>query len=117
MDHIFIQASYIIGIIAIIIIMWGVLLTSYRFIYYEYLRMRYKKHMHINREILRHTFGTYLLLGLEFLIAADVIRTIVEFSFKDLGILGGIVIIRTVISFFLDREVGETREFREMVDK
>ncbi len=117
MDFILIKASYIVAMVAIIIILWGLALTTMRFIYYEYLRIRYRKHMHIYREILRHTFGTYLLLGLEFLIAADVIRTIVEFSFKDLGILGGIVVIRTIISFFLDREVGETREFRELVEK
>lgn len=109
--------SFSISVLGIAIIVWGIAVTFIRFLKCEYERMRYKKRMYMQREILRHTFGTYLLLALEFLIAADLILTVIDFSFYDLGILGGIVVIRTVISFFLDRENEETREFREKVEK
>jgi uncharacterized membrane protein len=57
-------------------------------------------------ESIRYDIGFHLLLGLEFLIAGDVIRTIIRPSLEDLAILGGLVAVRTVISYFLGREMG-----------
>lgn len=51
--------------------------------------------------------ASYLLLGLEVLIAADIIRTIVQPTLEELGTLGAIVAIRTVFSYFLERELAE----------
>jgi uncharacterized membrane protein len=48
-------------------------------------------------------------LGLEFLIAADIIRTIIRPTLEELAILGGIVVIRTVISYFLGKEIGQRK--------
>ena len=45
------------------------------------------------------------MLGLEFLIASDIIDTILNPSFEDLGILAGTVLIRTGLSFFLNKEI------------
>ena len=59
------------------------------------------------RHVLRHELGSYLLLGLELLIAADVLDTIVHPTLLEIGILGGIVAIRTVIGFFLGREIAD----------
>ena len=50
---------------------------------------------------------TYLLLALEVLIAADIIKSIIEPDLIDLGILAGIVTIRTVLSVFLNKEIQE----------
>jgi uncharacterized membrane protein len=57
-----------------------------------------------DRRRLRHALGYYLLLGLEFLIAADIIDTLMKPSPQDLLILGAIVVIRTVISYSLKSE-------------
>jgi uncharacterized membrane protein len=47
------------------------------------------------------------LLGLEFLVAGDIIGTVaVEPTFKSLGVLGLIVIIRTFLSFSLEVEIN-----------
>lgn len=54
---------------------------------------------------MRWDLGFHLLLGLEFLIAADIIRTIVHPSLQELAILGSLVAIRTVISYFLNKEI------------
>jgi uncharacterized membrane protein len=59
---------------------------------------------------LRADLGTYLLLGLEFLIAADILKTILEPGITELGVLAGIVALRTILSFFLNREIKETEE-------
>ncbi len=57
-------------------------------------------------ENFRHGFGRGILLGLEFLLAADIIHTVaVDLSFSSLGILGLIVIIRTFLSFALEVEI------------
>ena len=50
--------------------------------------------------------GYYLLLGLEFLIAADIINTLVRPTPQDLLVLGAIVAIRTVISYSLNTELA-----------
>jgi uncharacterized membrane protein len=54
----------------------------------------------------RTVFGRSILLGLEFLVAADIIRTIaVEPSLENVGVLGLIVLIRTFLSFSLEVEI------------
>ena len=56
---------------------------------------------------LRATFGTYLLLGLEFLIASDILKTVLEPTLNELALLGGIVVLRTILSVFLNKEIKE----------
>ena len=56
---------------------------------------------------LRADFGTYLLLGLEFLIASDILKTVVDPTLDELAILGGVVVVRTVLSVFLNKEIKE----------
>ena len=58
------------------------------------------------RRKLRQVLGYYLLLGLEFLIAADIIDTLMKPTTQDLIILGAIVAIRTVISYSLNSELA-----------
>lgn len=60
-----------------------------------------------NRE--RIELGRYILAGLELFIVADIIRTALSLAFADLLFLGLLVVIRSVISYFLDRELKELR--------
>lgn len=54
----------------------------------------------------RRDLGRAILLGLEFLVAGDIIRTVaVEPSFRSVGLLAGIVVIRTFLSFSLEVEM------------
>ncbi|HEU6441746.1 MAG TPA: DUF1622 domain-containing protein [Microvirga sp.] len=54
----------------------------------------------------RSNLGRAILLGLEFLVAADIINTVaIEPSLQSLLILGGIVLIRTFLSFSLEVEI------------
>jgi uncharacterized membrane protein len=55
---------------------------------------------------LRETFGGVLLLGLEILVAADLIRTVaVSPTLQSVTVLGLIVLIRTFLSFSLQIEI------------
>ncbi len=57
-------------------------------------------------EDLRRSLGQAILLGLEVLIVADIIRTIiVEPTVKSVLVLGAIVVIRILLSFSLDVEI------------
>ena len=57
-------------------------------------------------EFFRRGLGRAILLGLEFLVAADIIRTVaVTPSGESVAVLGGIVLIRTFLSFSLQLEV------------
>jgi uncharacterized membrane protein len=54
----------------------------------------------------RQQVGRAILLGLEFLVAADIIRTVaVAPTFKGVGILAVVVAVRTFLSFTLDVEL------------
>lgn len=57
-------------------------------------------------EALRATFGRSVLLGLEVLVAADIIRTVaVEPTLSNLVVLGLLVVIRTFLSWSLEVEI------------
>ena len=50
--------------------------------------------------------GRALLLGLEVLVAADIVKTIaLELTFTSLGLLAGLVLIRTFLSWTLVLEI------------
>ena len=108
--------SWAIGVIGILVIFYGSIISIIKFIKIE--DKRFKGKMSLSDvDSLRLTLGTYLLLGLEFLIAADIIRTILQPSFEEVAILGAIVTIRTVISYFLDREIEDFQEHHTIDSK
>lgn len=54
----------------------------------------------------RSDLGRSILLGLEFLVAADIISTVViELTLESVAALAGIVFIRTLLSFSLEAEI------------
>jgi len=91
-----------IEIVGICIIVAGAVLASAVF-FQDWVRgRRFKKAYQRYRERL----GQAILLGLEFLVAADIIGTVaVDPTFRNVGILGAIVAIRTFLSFALEVEI------------
>lgn len=62
----------------------------------------------------REVFGRGILLALEILIAADLIRTVaVEPTLENIGVLGLIVVVRTILSFSLDVEIDGVLPWRK----
>ncbi len=57
----------------------------------------------------RLSLGGYLLLGLEFQLASDVLRTAVTPTLEALGELGALAALRTALSYVLHREVEQAR--------
>jgi uncharacterized membrane protein len=58
----------------------------------------------------RMELGRYILAGQELFIVSDIIHTALSLALNDLIFLGLLVLIRSAISFFLDREIREIRE-------
>jgi uncharacterized membrane protein len=52
-------------------------------------------------------FGMWLLLGLQFALAADIVRTIIAPTWNDIGQLAAIAVIRTFLNYFLERDMEE----------
>ncbi len=96
-----------ISIAGSIIIIWGVLTTIFLFCKTEKDRLINIK-LQNNSSAIRNQFSGYLILGLDFMLAADIIHTIHNPILKELYVLAMIVGIRSVISFFLSKEMGNS---------
>lgn len=55
-------------------------------------------------------FAAWILLALEFALAADIIRTAIAPTWEDIGKLAAIATIRTGLNWFLGRDLAEFRE-------
>jgi uncharacterized membrane protein len=105
-------ATAAVGVLGVSVIVFGVLSGVVRFVRSEFLAVR-GLDVEAERRKLRQMLGYYLLLGLEFLIAADIIDTLMWPNTQDLLVLGAIVAIRTVVSYSLNSELAnETRPSR-----
>ncbi len=103
--------AFITGCVSMVVVLYGTLVSFLSFLKNEIRRIS-GKFSYQRIRVLRADLGTYLLFGLEILIASDVLKTIIEPSFMELGILAGIVVLRTVLSVFLNREINEIEKDR-----
>jgi uncharacterized membrane protein len=55
-------------------------------------------------------FGVWLLLGLEFELAADIIRSAISPTWQEIGQLAAIAVIRTFLNFFLEQDLEKYSE-------
>lgn len=66
---------------------------------------------HGARKELWRRFGMWLLLALEFELAADIVRSVMSPTWQDIGELGAIAVIRTFLNFFLEKDLEGAAEF------
>jgi len=98
------QLSLVLNIIGAAIVVWGILLSLSAFLLKEVFNR--KKALEQN-EVIRLKLGSYLVLSLEFFIASDIVRTVITPTWESLGMLGAIVVIRTVLSYFLTKDLSK----------
>ncbi len=96
-------AALIIGLLGCVVIVYGVARGAAALARLELAAWRSGDL--VGRAELRRDLGFYLLLSLEFLVAADIIETIVSPTLEGLAVLGGIVLVRSAISFSLSWEL------------
>ena len=64
-----------------------------------------KRHAtHGERKAVWRRLGVWLLLGLEFALAADIIRTTISPTWHDIGELAAIAVVRTFLNHFLEKD-------------
>ena len=96
------QVTRILELIGLVIIASGAALTLARFL----ARIVRRDDVPDAVADFRSALGRAILLGLEFLVAADIINTVaVEQTLQSVAVLGGIVAIRTFLSFSLELEI------------
>lgn len=96
------NAGHVIELVGVAIIGVGAAATLLIFLY----RAAMQEDLVASVAALRSAFGRAILLGLEFLIAADIINTVaVRPTLESVAVLGGIVLIRTFLSFSLELEI------------
>ena len=103
--EIFNTIAIAVSIAGSLIIIWGALVTFIIFIRTEFKHTHQASGLIKNLVYARLRFGSYLLLSLDFMLAADIIHTIHNPALNELFILALIVAIRSVISFFLTKEM------------
>ena len=64
----------------------------------------------------RLSLARFLVLGLEFQLAADVLRTAISPSFDEIGKLAAIAAIRTLLNYFLNREIAQEQHEIDLLD-
>ena len=102
-----------IGSIALLVIIWGVIKGVIEVVRVEVTgRKREEDRENQLLGLARYHIGYHLLLGLEFLIAADIVNTVLRPTLEELAILGIIVVIRIVVGYFLGKDVSDFRGMR-----
>jgi uncharacterized membrane protein len=98
MDHVA-QAFEALGALILVIgVLWSIILAAQAW--------RRSRELKLTYSAVRQAFGGALLLGLEILVAADLIRTVaVAPTVTNVLVLGLIVLIRTFLSFSLETEI------------
>lgn len=94
------DVALVVEAVGALIIAVGVLLSFGRWVASE-LRMRPSGY-----EDVRLMLGRYLALGLEFQLGADILGTAVSPSFDEIGKLGAIAGIRTLLNYFLAQDLA-----------
>jgi len=61
------------------------------------------------------SLARWLLLGLEFMLAADIVRTAIAPNWNDIGMLASIAVIRTFLNYFLERDLDAAEAMKEQV--
>ena len=97
----------VVEVIGALIIGVGVLVAFGAYVLSE-LRVRPRPY-----EAVRLQLGRFLLLGLEFQLAADILGTAVSPTFDEIGKLAAIATIRTVLNHFLALEIARAEQVVE----
>jgi uncharacterized membrane protein len=104
-EELFIQAAraavLLIEAAAVLIVTFGSLEALFKLL----VVMARPSTSHGMRKAIWRRFGVWLLLGLEFALAADIITSVISPTWQDIGELGAIAVIRTFLNYFLEHDL------------
>lgn len=105
------HAVLVINVFALIVIVYGALQA-----FVVALKLFFHPHNTAHTAVWLR-FGRWLVAGLTFQLAADIIETAITPSWEDIGRLAAIAVVRTFLNYFLERDMGELRERGEEPDR
>lgn len=79
-----------------------IIIGALRSLYQLYLVCVHRK---LDLNYIRLQFGNSVILGLEFMVGADIVGSLISPDYYNIGLLAIIVLIRTVLSYFLNLEL------------
>lgn len=91
---------------AILLLLWGAVLSAKDFFYFSFDKQLNKQAKIKKNTEVKKMLGGYILLSLEIIISAGIIESIIKPTLKDIFQLAALVGIRTIISYFLNEELG-----------
>jgi uncharacterized membrane protein len=95
-----------ISVIAVLIVAWGSMEAAIAII-----RIGVSgRATHGARKEVWRRLGMWLLLGLEFELAADIVETVISPSWVDIGQLAAIAATRTFLNYFLEKDLDHSAE-------
>jgi len=72
----------------------------------------HRREMQTTKEEIRLHLGRWLALAIEFELAADILRTAMTPTWNEIGQLAAIIVIRTALNFFLQKEIDKAEQRR-----
>jgi uncharacterized membrane protein len=100
------SVSFGISLVGIVVVLWGTLEAVIAFLKDKLGRAGTSIAMDAS---MRQELSAHLLLGLEIFIAADIISSVSSPTWEKVGILGAVVGIRTILSYFLTIEMEKEK--------
>ena len=102
-DVILFAIKNIISLIGTIVILIGALFAIYRYCLIKFSSQKAA----LSIDAVRVQLGQAIVLGLEFIVAADIIETTTAPDYYSVGILCIVVAVRTFLNYFLNKEIME----------
>ena len=110
MEEIFVEAARKIGLVieamAVLVVAFGALDAFLKLLWVALT----PRVTHGERKAIWRGFGMWLLLGLEFELAADIVGSVFSPSWQEVAKLGAIAVIRTFLNYFLESDLENAAE-------
>jgi uncharacterized membrane protein len=97
------KVALVVETAAVVITGWGALEAFVRLV-----GMAARGGSHGARKDIWRRLAGWLLIGLEFMLAGDIIRTVIAPSWADIGQLASIAAIRTLLNYFLEKDLEQS---------
>ena len=101
----------IIDVLAVIVLVFGFLKIFIKYVALEVRKLSHTPFKALQK--IRCEMGIYILLGLDFLIVSDIIQTILDLNMTELIKLSALIVLRTIISYFLGKEIVEIESIHD----
>lgn len=103
LDQILSFISLVMSCIGVGVIVLGAFAAVVGFLFGIFRRSIISSDQKVN--LMRMSLGRSIVLGLEFIVAADVVKTVITPDYYALGILASLTVIRTILSYFINQEI------------